>query len=442
MSDSRSRHFFSSRGFLAVIVGLVGAVAWLLPVTAQTFFEPTAAPPSGQSAVPLNASSRTQVKTGPLLIGERNGSFLLNCTSSNSAGCSKLCLNAATGDPGTVAASDSQCISAWADLTGAIGGPYLKNSTALTGSPGDITAISRYERQSGFINLQGNGGGANNTVYAVTGDPPNLPAVYATDGGDLINYAGYFAGDVRIADFVQGGVVRAAGKLCLNGTGGLTTIPPYRVGCITSWSEVISPPTNYVKLQTANPPTPQIGAAALGQSGGFGAVVVGVPPSGVSLSTTCGDGFCSNGFEDNTSGSPKYCPLDCATVPPVTQVSVGTVGGRITLTYKTGSLQPTGPVNMLIVRSTSPTFGFQPVDGVTYATGGDNQLKVVVAEMKSQNVVTASEDTDVEAGRTYYYRLYEANAYPRYSAPVDVQAGLPGPGENDDDGYIIPPRRK
>lgn len=412
-------------------------------VLAQSYVYPTT-PTGGNIAPAITSSVNTQLKTGTLRI------------------VGKLCLNAdAGGAGGRLGTSSSDCISAWSDLGSVVGGPFVN----LSQTGVDITRhldpmqLSQYSQQTGYIHVkdthsasvdqrfttiakatnfsicsydlgsgdQGQGQCASdsgNTCYFNSDCGYNSTAVYATDSGVATNYAAYFAGTVYVSSPTADPSAGAkSGRICLNGLQGATFTDPPGGACISSWNEIAgSSAPNYVLAQTAVPPTGQNSGAMLSGVGVFGSAIAG-SAAGLPISLTCGDGLCSSN-ENNTPGSPSYCPIDCAPVPPLQTFTTAMNSGKTHLTVRTSTAPPAGLVNVLIIRSTGSASTFQPINGVTYATGQTiGTDKIIFAGTASQNVLVTIPDDVLPGPGTYFYRGFQGNLAPRYGAPRDSTLG-------------------
>lgn len=440
------RRLFRSPIYFAIglLVAVVG-VSWSAPTVAQQYLTPAGTDPvlndananAVKVAPPLNNASTIQRKAGSLLIGPDGGT-------------AKLCLNSAS------TADLAKCIQGWADLSNSIGGPFLKFDRALYfATPGDGLLPAGYVPQPGFVRVQAHCVGGvcsdnNRQLYSFLTKAPILSGtdtigLYATDSGDAASYAGYFSGRLHIYRTIGG----VDGQLCLNGTGS---------NCIDQWTDISPPSTLFLTLQGPNTtPTPDIGSVSLSGTGLFGSAVIDVPLASTSRTSTCGDGFCR---VQTTTDPTNYetsanCPIDCATIvqPPVSggltvlngaELNIGgqycslnslvsctstpdTCGANGTCVTMTNEIRVSTPstqlplapptqIQVIVIRSTSATPTFVPLQGSTYTTGsvfGDSTI--IYSGKHNQGLVNSLISHDaVPAAGTYTYRAYMGNIYPRY----------------------------
>lgn len=430
----------------------------LMTHTAQAEIRDALPPDSGVFSAPLNIGPNTQQKVGSLIIGTNGGS-------------SKFCLNAA-------GSSDilGNCVSDWSQISTtkyvAINAASLPNFDAqdspiatipsnYTGQAGysDITAATKDQHVTAAItssdvnicvrdyNDQGAGYcfGQGNSCLANsdcgTGQSDNFigTAVYGVGNSNSSNFAGYFGGTVYVrapSTSLFSGNDR--GRICLG-----SFEPPYSQvnggtdGCISSWNELTASPPPYVQLQAVNPPVSQTYGAVIAGSSTFGTAVVG-STAGMTLQMTCGNGICDAG-ENATS-----CAVDCSGISTPTnftpQVNIASTffNLRVDLSITAAAQQPS-TVKILIVRSLNVPPVFRPANGVDYANGTDlGNSTFVVANATTTSGATISNLTDILPNRgTYYYQAYQANAYPKYSAPTAAVAITPY-----EMGAIISPSNK
>lgn len=346
---------------------------WLLPVfilslviaarvSAASFIPPNAVQPSGNIAAPLNTSSTAQTKVGQLTV---LGPTTVNgLTIGKVGGTSQICWN------GT-------CQSDWNSIVTVTGFLRLVGSApqdtgyAIIQGPSDplpgslypssaITGRARVPSATGpTYGLYGiaaqNPGDPTKTSTGVLGQATWNSALHAaifatTKPGGVDNsaraYAGYLNGSVAVTanaasptafyDVYVGSSANTNGlaELCLGGV------------CRTQWPVVTG--TGVWSLQTISQkvfltPNTTTRNVALGgatstspifvsvsQAAGvptradltvagttkFEQYVVSTPTAGMPVSVTCGDGIC-NGSENDTWGSPNYCPQDCDFTAPV-----------------------------------------------------------------------------------------------------------------------------
>lgn len=421
---------------MAICLAMAGAAFTV--VQAANLVNPTAPPPGGQTAEPLNASAVEQHKLGSLIIGTQSATCDFGL-GGNQNSCAQLCLNA--GSIGNA----QKCIKQWGDISGVL------NSTLVVLHSESVTSGAnaiQQSGQSGYARLKGN----NVANYPVTsrfrvpdcgggGCAGTYTALYA-NGLTLDNNAGYFAGSLGIGPTVNG----SDGRLCLNGTADSAADGHY---CIYHWSDITTTVTNKLTLQplTATA-TAETGHVALGQAFNSASVVIG-DPTGLGLAYTCGDGMCNAG-ENSTSGDPKYCPIDCAAIKSMVAVTATQVGADVSLNLSTGASQePLGSlVTVLVVRATVANSAFRPTNGVTYARGGTTSFEIVGSRTCSAGVSSGCTLTDTSvdgnnslvAGTTYYYSAFQGNLYPRYqtAAPATANITIQSTGGNNG-GDINPP---
>lgn len=372
-------------GLLASIIFGFG-IALSAPTNA-VLVNPTSPAPGGLTALPLSTSTLTQYKLGSLVLGY-----------AGSAQPAKICLGA------TSATDATNCISSWSQVGTMATSQFV---TLHTNTPGTI--LDSYDpAQLGYAHIRGTNAATAATTFSTAVDSTlnGGTALYA-DGLDLDNYAGYFVGKLTI----QKDSFNNDGKLCLNGT----TFGSNPTGhyCIAHWSDIpTSTLTDKLALQNpSNAPSPQSGNVGLAQALQSGSVVLGdssVLPAGL-IGYACGDGMC-------TTGETSSCLLDCATINPLTSFTAVDSGlGTVSLTFTTAAQTPSGQVYVLIVRSSNSSFTFTPVNGVQYGLGGTEALTVVSSQLRNQGTTFNLDDADVVVGRTYTYRAYQANAYPRFT---------------------------
>jgi hypothetical protein len=187
-----------------------------------------------------------------------------------------------------------------------------------------------------------------------------------------------------------------------------------------------------VRLQTTNAPTADAGTAGINEIGNFGSVVIGHPPVGQPTKVFCGDGLCSANLNEDVSADANYCAIDCS-VPamPAQFTTLYAYQGNAYL-EATGSAQtPSGAVQLLVVRSSNPTFyddthsEFTPQNGVAYSAGSTmNGVTVVSYGPATPGSPRSIIDSGLTIGETYYYRLYQANSFPVYNPTPLVSTAL------------------
>lgn len=384
-------------------VVVLGAALLLTPhhASALEFIEPTS-PLGGNAAAPINGGTSTQQKLGSLLLG-------------SSSTTSYFCLNSdsvVTNDP-------TKCISSWSQLRGnyvtlsqtdlsSITFPTLSDHVTAAGRTADI----------GYARIQADG--TKNQLYSLiveaTGSAAQpATALLATDGGVSDNYAAIFNGGIYIGD----GTTNSAKKFCLNGTFTIDTnvsSATYGKGCITSWSQLATfmPSQNFVLLQSnTGSLITQNGRIAISGSATFATdskagLVIGAPPSGTSVSISCGDGMC-NGTESAIS-----CPVDCDQAPPAEITSLtpttNTTARTASFTWVNPNDSDFAGVKVLRKSGSAPTSPFDT--GATATT---------VAKPGA-----AMTSTNLTVGVTYYYTFYTYDTMGNYSAGVTQAIRLGG----------------
>lgn len=279
-----NKHKSQFNGFLATLA-ILGLAILIIPALAfaQSYVEPNAGPPfgiptGGSNLEFLNSSSATQTLTGSLLIGERNG-VLSTCTTGDSTGCAKLCLNADTSKW----TNDAQnCIAQWGDLAAIAGGPFLR---LLTGAE-----LALQDR--GFTAIHGDGLSNHLISLLAVADPSASGAAgFQANSTSTSYYAGQFQGKVVVKPET------GTSEICLNGN------------CISSWLDPVGgAPSDATLLQSGTPYfSPQAGNVGLNGPLIVGSLVTGTPTAGTATIYTCGDGLCSSQNGENAFS----CSADC-----------------------------------------------------------------------------------------------------------------------------------
>lgn len=157
-------------------------------------------------------------------------------------------------------------------------------------------------------------------------------------------------------------------------------------------------------------------------------------PPGMNVHYTCGNGICDSGETGNT-GSPYICQIDCSPPQvPTLSFRFGTVTQVRMNVAANANQKPTGSYMLLLVRSDDIAFNgpnwanlFVPRNGVTY-TGGQRfgSVTIVSSQIRVNNTTTVVVDTVPTPG-TYYYRLFQANAYPIYNLVPPTWPGSTDP---------------
>lgn len=418
MSKQRVQHIW-------LVMTIIVASSVVIPsVTMAQLINPTAPPPAGQTAQPLTTSSVTQQKTGTLVIGATSAT----CSATDTSGCASLCLNA-TGPTDTSGA----CIKSWSDIANAVGNSYLQ----LTSAAFPSTALP--SSQTGVVSMKGTDGQARPYTINLTADTVGGSTGLYADGRRIDQYAGYFIGKVSIAAALNG----TRGRICLNSKDDYGAVPAEDAKgyyCITTWSDIRGAPiTDKLTLAAAANPATESGNVVLSRAYGAGSVIIGDPVN-VSVALKCGDGMCSAGTTPALSENATNCPIDCAVVPQPASFTTTGQTDKVSIVYQSANDTTSPLVRVLIVRSDQPDYIFKPVDGVIYPLGGNSRFAVIYSNSFSRqstlSIVDASGTYGMVSGRTYYYRAYQANLYPRYAAEVTGIAApnLPGGGGNGGGG--------
>ncbi len=351
---------------LSVGVALLGCLLFA-GTTQAAGISPSAPPPAGQVAVPLNTSGTTQKKTGSLVVRT-------------------LCLNAESET------DEQNCISSWSASS-----TYVDLQTTTS----DTFTEAITKTNSGYVRIQGSNASVPTVSLNVpTGGTGPKTALYAY-GNVADDDAGLFQGRVAIENTTSG----SSGRLCLNGTSA--------AACISAWTDLPTP-------SILNPLTLQSSGAAIGLDSGniqisgtyaSGTITVG-DPSVLSKAYTCGDGICSSN-ESNTPGT-TYCQIDCEPVVTPTSFTATAASDQVTLevTHAVGT-------SVLVVRSSQANSTFVPTDGTTYSLGGTSTFAIVFSGCQTITPCTFIDSSyGLVNGTTYYYRAYAANSWPRYSLPA------------------------
>ncbi len=398
------RRLTSTKYSLLLLTAGLGVFGWLGPAVGQTFIEPSAPAPGGRSASWITTTDKTEWKVGSLQVG----TVTIR---------SKICLNATDQD------DPNRCIDDWSDVVDKLGGPFVPLRKS-----GLAPAAEQYQREyfttptatpTGAVAIQASGTDQAISLLADANTGLSITAgaaLFASDGGQDTNLAAQFDGRVSIGPTELYGIL-TPGQLCLNSPTAVPYVSGAATGCITTWSEITSTITNYVRLQPTNPPTADAGSARVTGVGNFGAVILGHPPAGQPNQTFCGDGYCATHLNENVSGNGNYCPVDCTAPNPPTNLTVAVPGSTSLLLSITGQTQqPTGNYYLLLVRSSSPTFTFVPQNGVSYTPGMSvNGARIVASIIATGSTTYSRIDVGLTRGTTYYYRLYQANLFPIYN---------------------------
>lgn len=406
---------------------LVTACLVLPSVAMAQLVNPTAPPPAGQTAQPLTSSSATQQKTGTLVIGAL-GAAGTNCSPTDTSGCAALCLNA-TGPTD----SSGACIKSWSDIANAVGNSYLQLTSAA------FPSTSLPASQTGVVSMKGTDGQARPYTINLTADTVGGSTGLYADGRRIDQYAGYFIGKVSIAADLNG----TRGRICLNSKDNYGVVPTEDAKgyyCITTWSDIRGAPiTDKLTLAAAANPATETGNVVLSRAYGAGSVVIGDPVN-LSVALKCGDGMCSAGTTPALSENATNCPIDCATVPQPANFTTTGQTEKVSVVYQSANDTTSSLVRVLIVRSDQSDFIFKPVDGVVYPLGGNSRFAIIYSNTFSRlstlSIVDAANTYGMVSGRTYYYRAYQANLYPRYASEVTgiatpTVSGAPiGSGDN------------
>lgn len=444
----RAKHIL---GFSVLSVMVLGVLAFHSSAHAAT-----ALPSASASVSPLNAGPNTQVKKGTLVIGTSgSGQY--------------LCLNAPDGyvpNP-----SDRQyCVNSWSGFATAVG-QYVALSTdmvSLGNRPYNPTALllSGYPAQNGFVDIAAK---SNQSAALVVKAPdvnfcinnPSQPgskicadpyephqcttntdcgytgtAVFGTSGVPANGRAAAFNGAVYITSTKDYQGATVPGRVCLGyvdgGPGvpsGSNSVSPEGNGtCISSWNQFQASSANYVKRFTTvgTAQGSQIGdlgdGALISGHATFGGAILGNSNAITNLAFTCGNARCES------SENAGNCAVDCSSVPTPSQTAAldynaSLSNGVVNLTINVGAPQ-TGAVTMLVVRSgADQPLTFRPVDGVTYSTGtvvGNDTIIAVRSSTAGAVLNIADTIPNIQTGKTYLYRAFQANTFPRYSVASNV----------------------
>ncbi len=408
-------HHRSSRSVFIVAIVVMTLLSISRPLSAQVYIDPTGPAVGGRSATPLDTSATTQQKLGSLLIGQTG------------LPASRICLNGTGnlvgGDDASPGNPGGHCVTSWANVVNSLGAPFVDLvKTAPSGAAGNISSYNA--PNSGYARLKASGPGtastflteANNAVGAGT-----TTALYASTGY-IEDYAGYFSGKFSIEPTAIN-----RGRLCLNSTCNYNAGDPacqnlinnFGYYCVSDWSQIISNTNDRLSLQTSVSPTIESGTVLLKEGFSAGAAVIGVPPSTTPLGTTvpfCGDGLCSREIHEDQSGNANYCALDCETIPLPNNVTAQTITFGIGVTVTPTAIASSNTPYFLVVRSSNPSFVFEPQDGVKYKIGGNSTFAIVYAVQRPNASPFTFLDTafGMIANKVYTYHVYEANPYPRY----------------------------
>lgn len=382
----------------------------------------TAIPPNTSAVItpPLNSGPNAQQKSGSLLIGLQSAP-------------AKLCLNASSINDTT------NCITSWAQFSSTLGSFVRLTTTTFTvdpGAPSNTYSLGSYQpREIGYadivarpaqnqafttvvkaspiqycqyaspFDLEGRciNDGVGNPCYTNADCSANATAVYATASGNTNAYSGYFTGRVLVSPTADGQL----GRICLGD-------PTTESACISSWNQLASTPSYVYRYTTGWPASRQTYGARISGNATFGSAVLG-DPTGLTAHT-CGDGACEVG---ETAAS---CAVDCGGVPqPSVTASMHSTSNSTTfivnLAIVAGAQTPNN-VKLYVVRAQNQNPTWRPVDGVSYSSGlvvGNSRL-VAVLSTTSGGAVNYL-DTLPSSG-VFYYQVYQANDFPRYSAPL------------------------
>lgn len=453
-SSQRSWIYPTAVGVVSIAFAV--SINVVIPSASAVWFgNPTAPSPGGNSAIYLDTSKNPQQKLGSLIIGDQSQELYKTSPSLNKA---YLCLNAKKNTTNTIRDSSYQetdyqnCIQSWSDLP-KIYGEKLVHVFQDNLSDKDGDGNLDYEVDLGYVRLVGSTLGqtaATYTTEASNGGSSVPVGLLAYDNlGDenvtpeLNEWAGRFFGRVIVGDTSDSSNQIIPGLLCLNSTyyepSHRLTNPPTPVfdvahngyGCIHQWSDLgtATAAGPYVHLRNIIPMPTDDGLAIVSQSASLGALVAGTPPKCENLSCrTCGDGLCSDGEVTN-------CAVDCRAINAPTALLAADDGGKTKLTVAP-NFSGVSEATIVIFRSTSALFSYDPIDGVSYVKGqvfiNPENIQVVFAQNVSASAGQfITFDSPLPPG-TYTYRAYQGNAYPRYNQTykqANVMLDSPGGGE-------------
>lgn len=443
----------NQRHSIIVIALVVTSIFLALPAYAQ-WSEPSAAPPGGTVAAPINVSSNSQTKSGSLTINP--GNFYLG----QSAGTSKFCLNA---DPVGDINNTAKCIADWADI-GGVGKfvrlnpqtpiPYDTGFVSLNGSTGgqytfEVTAPTvNNQFTAGLLARDTTGFSATSyAVYAYTNNTNASSAAIYAQADTSNTYAGYFRGKVAIfgplnvegniqlnSGDVLVGTVQNPGQICLYGGGA--------EDCIDDWGEVVARLNG--ELWTEQQITAGVyntwllnsqSNVAIGGNGtdkqtefffnvsSGGKFALGLPTASAPQALTCQDGVC-NGSETSAS-----CPQDCKDAPPDLP---GNIKNLAATRNGTGNNLITwqNPANttfsgVLLVRSIGAQPSLPPTDGAAYGNCQTLGNGIIVKITSGSSTLFADDATSCSppvSGVSYYYRGFAYNSIPKYADGVPAGA--------------------
>ncbi len=309
-----------ARQYILPVLLVLGAFTVLLlsPTPASAAWsEPTASPPGGNVAAPLNTSAVSQSKAGGLTI---NGLLV-----------------------GNASIQASQAPGLTYGVQGTASNPNANQTTAgIWGVSGNATAVN--SRTAGVYGIATGATGSSIGLLGVAGvDSTVTFGVYGWDQGNTNAYAGYFVGKVDVVGNLS------ATSYCLNGV------------CINNWSEVgggngtawTEDPTNNTYLSNTNSNLALGGTTSANAKFFFNvgtgtetasnyyasnAVTIGAPTN-----YFVGDGICSVGEGCggmDCANQPDGCPANKVCDPNGAAVCVDSVPPDITAPSK-----PTVSVN-------------------------------------------------------------------------------------------------
>lgn len=398
---------------------ILGILLFAPAAVAQNIFEPPASPPGGNSASWISTDATTERKLGSVMIGSFGSP-------------ASLCLNASgVGDT-------DRCVTSWNDAIAKAGDFVLRRTSGLSASdqanPLKYFDIPTATKVGTVVIQAGSNQAISLLAEANTGINSASYGLYAGNSGALANYAAYFDGLVGVGPTKITGVgVPPPGEICLNGTSPYVYPNPY--GCVSSWSQVVGSAGNYVRLQANNPPTADVGNAAVNEIANFGSVMVGHPPANQPAKSFCGDAICSTHLNEQLSTDANYCIIDCTpVVGPFSLIELFSYQGIAQFRMRAAASNPTTITRLLLIRSENPAFitniqsEFVPQNGVIYNEGSTiGSLRVVYSRQVSTSTDVSISDTGLVDGTTYYYRLYQSNNYPIYYPNPLVESATPTP---------------
>lgn len=381
---------------------------------------------------PIHSGLNTQTKLGTLIVGP-----------GPAGGTRYLCLNAPTGYvPADHSTDPTYCISSWSSFRNVLGAFVDVSTTGAVGSP---MALNSYtSQQIGFIDVTAKpiasgflGQSAAFIVRAPIVSGETGTAVFATS--DINSRAGVFNGTVYVTSSNMNGNNPGIGQICLGPSSLTDNTVVTSDNCISSWNQIAFDAPDYVRRFDAslsitcggetcgNPQITPGNGALISGSARFGGIIVGRSNLINNISFTCGNGICETSEENSAS-----CAVDCNSVATpsiaanVTAAST-LANGKIEVKLTAGgSLEA---VTLLVIRSSNPAPAFRPVDGVVYPLNtfvlGDRIIRLENMTAGTSRTFTDVVSGGLQSGTSYFYQVYQYNAFPRYSIGSNVAAVTP-----------------